>query len=103
MSHEEMGKRLNISRPAIHQRVSKLEQNNIIKGYSTEINWSKAGQVIKVLKYLPGSSERTELEAELSHLKSSFLDIPIIIGGREIRTGNKGQCIIPHDNKKVIG
>ncbi|MGB7605352.1 MAG: L-glutamate gamma-semialdehyde dehydrogenase [Lutisporaceae bacterium] len=66
---------------------------------SKELNFKNE----KVLKYLPGSSERTELETELSHLKSSFLDIPIIIGGREIRTGNKGQCIIPHDNKKVIG
>ncbi|MGB7605353.1 MAG: AsnC family transcriptional regulator [Lutisporaceae bacterium] len=52
MSHEEMGKRLNISRPAIHQRVSKLEQNNIIKGYSTEINWSKAGQVIRAIVFM---------------------------------------------------
>lgn len=52
MSHEEMSKRLNISRPAIHQRVSKLEQNNIIKGYSAEINWSKAGQVIRAFVFM---------------------------------------------------
>jgi len=44
MSHEEISKRLNLSRPAIHQRISKLEQNNIIKGYRTDINWSKMGQ-----------------------------------------------------------
>ena len=36
-------------------------------------------------------------------MKNDFVDIPIIIGGREIRTGNKGKCIIPHDNKRVIG
>ena len=42
MSHEEISKRLNLSRPAIHQRISKLEQNNIIKGYRTDINWSKS-------------------------------------------------------------
>lgn len=52
MSHEEMSKRLNISRPAIHQRVSKLEQNNIIKGYSAEINWGKAGQVIRAFVFM---------------------------------------------------
>lgn len=57
----------------------------------------------KILKYLPGSPERMELENELLHIKSSFIDIPVIIGGKEIRTGNKGQCIIPHDNKKIIG
>lgn len=57
----------------------------------------------KALEYLPGSLERTELEAELSLVKASFVDIPVIIGGKEIRTGNKGQCFIPHDNKKSIG
>lgn len=52
MSHEEIGKRLNISRPAIHQRVSKLEQNEIIRGYSTEINWSKVGQGIRAIVFI---------------------------------------------------
>jgi len=46
LTHEEIGKRLNMSRPAIHQRVSKLEQNNTIKSYNTEIDWSRAGQGI---------------------------------------------------------
>ncbi len=57
----------------------------------------------KILEYLPGSPERIELETELSRMKASYIDIPVIIGGKEIRTGNKGKCIIPHDNKKVIG
>lgn len=57
----------------------------------------------KVLKYLPENPERKSIEAELSRIKGSFIDIPIIIGGKEIRTGNKGQCIIPHDHSKVIG
>lgn len=66
---------------------------------SKELNFKNE----KILKYLPGSPERMELENELLHIKSSFIDIPVIIGGKEIRTGNKGQCIIPHDNKKIIG
>lgn len=52
LSHEEIGKRLNMSRPAIHQRVSKLEQSGAIKGYSTEINWSKAGQGISAFIFI---------------------------------------------------
>lgn len=52
MSHEEIGKRLNMSRPAIHQRVSKLEQNKTIKGYNTEIDWSKAGQSIRAIIFI---------------------------------------------------
>jgi Lrp/AsnC family leucine-responsive transcriptional regulator len=49
MTHEEISKRLNMSRPAIHQRISKLEQSGVIKGYSAEINWSKAGQGIRAI------------------------------------------------------
>lgn len=56
-----------------------------------------------VLKYLPESQERTELEAELHKIRNSYLDIPLIIGGKEIRTGNKGLCIIPHNHEKTIG
>lgn len=57
----------------------------------------------KVLSYKQGSPERKELEAELAKIKESLVEIPVIIGGKEIRTGNKGKCIIPHNNKKVIG
>ncbi len=69
--------------------------NSIIK----EMNFENE----PVLKYLPGSRERAELEMELDKIKKSYLEIPLIIGGKEIRTGRKGKCIIPHDHNKVIG
>ena len=56
-----------------------------------------------ILKYAAGSKERKDLQDEIERMKNDFVDIPIIIGGREIRTGNKGKCIIPHDNKREIG
>lgn len=43
MTHEEISKRLNMSRPAIHQRIVKLEQGGLIEGYRTKINWDKLG------------------------------------------------------------
>ncbi|SCZ05229.1 Lrp/AsnC family transcriptional regulator [Alkaliphilus peptidifermentans] len=52
MSHEEISKRLNMSRPAIHQRISKLEQREIIKGYSTVIDWTKVGQGIRGIVFI---------------------------------------------------
>lgn len=52
LSHEEIGKRLNMSRPAIHQRVSRLEQNKIIKSYNTEIDWSTTGQGISAFIFI---------------------------------------------------
>ncbi|MBV6716450.1 Lrp/AsnC family transcriptional regulator [Paenibacillus chitinolyticus] len=40
LSHEEISKCLHISRPAVHQRVAKLEKNGIIKGYRGIVDWS---------------------------------------------------------------
>jgi len=56
-----------------------------------------------VQEYAVGSRERAELKKTLKEMKEHMLDIPIVIGGQEIRTSNTGECTIPHDNKKVIG
>jgi len=52
--------------------------------------------------YRSGSSERIELKAMLSKMSSEQIEIPLIIGGKEIRTGNTGTCIMPHDHKHVL-
>ena len=55
-----------------------------------------------VKSYLKGSPERTALEAELERQSNIVVDIPIIIGGKEIRTGNTGTVVCPHDHKHVL-
>lgn len=55
-----------------------------------------------VKSYLPGSPERTALDAELKRQSSMVLDIPLIIGGKEIRTGNTGTVVMPHNHKHVL-
>jgi len=56
-----------------------------------------------VLSYAPGSGEKKALKAELRRLAGQQLDIPLIIGGEEVRTGNLGKCVCPHDHKHVLG
>ncbi len=56
-----------------------------------------------ILRYRPDSPERLELEQELARMSDSFVEIPLIIGGQEIRTGNMGKCVVPHDHQRVIG
>ena len=46
-----------------------------------------------VLSYEPGSIERRLLEEELSSQKNKVIDIPLIIGGKEIRTGKTGKTV----------
>ncbi len=56
-----------------------------------------------VLGYLPGSPERAELKAKVKELSAQTVDIPIIIDGKEVRTGNLGECRVPHDHKHLLG
>jgi len=55
-----------------------------------------------VQSYALGTPERKELKATLDELKGKEIEIPIIIGGQEIKTGNIQKCIIPHNHKHVL-
>jgi len=46
--------------------------------------------------YLKGSAERTEIEKEINFFSKTVIDIPLIIGGKEIRTGNTGKVVMPN-------
>ena len=52
--------------------------------------------------YAPGSPERAELKARLESMAAEKIDIPIIIGGREIRTGRTQRSVMPHDHGHVL-
>ncbi|CAN5562096.1 L-glutamate gamma-semialdehyde dehydrogenase [soil metagenome] len=52
--------------------------------------------------YAPGSPEREELKARLKTMAGERIDIPLVIGGREIRTGKTAQAVMPHDHRHVL-
>ncbi len=52
--------------------------------------------------YAPGSPERAELKERLKAMASERLDIPLVIGGREVRTGRTAHSVMPHDHKHVL-
>ncbi len=56
-----------------------------------------------VLSYAPGSKEKAELKAKLEEMKRNPVEIPCIIGGKEIRTGNIVEMRAPHDRSLVLG
>ena len=55
-----------------------------------------------VLSYLPGSSERKALRSQINEMKSSVLEIPLVIGGMKVKTGDLGQCTCPHNHQHVL-
>ena len=52
--------------------------------------------------YVPGSRERKALTTELDRLSAEIQDIPLIIGGKEIRTGKTGTVVMPHNHQHVL-
>ena len=56
-----------------------------------------------IKSYAPCTPERDDIKAKLQELRNQQIEIPIIIGGKEIRTGNMGKCILPHDHETVMG
>ena len=56
-----------------------------------------------VLQYEKGSKERELLEKELKRQSSNQVDIPLIIDGKEVRTGKTQKIIMPHDKNHILG
>ncbi|MBI4881561.1 MAG: L-glutamate gamma-semialdehyde dehydrogenase [Planctomycetes bacterium] len=55
-----------------------------------------------VKAYAPGSPERAELKAALRALRSEVIEIPLLIGGREVATGDLKDVVEPHDHRRVL-
>lgn len=55
-----------------------------------------------VLTYKPGSSEKLAVKQELKRLKGEVLEIPLLIGGREVRTNNIREIRIPHNHSHIL-
>ena len=56
-----------------------------------------------ILNYAPDSAERAQLKALLAQMKSEQIDVPMFIGGKEIRTGNKVTMHPPHETAHILG
>ncbi|HDY76245.1 MAG TPA: aldehyde dehydrogenase family protein, partial [Candidatus Marinimicrobia bacterium] len=56
-----------------------------------------------ILSYAPGSPEKAALKKRIEELKSQEIEVPLIIGGQEIKTGNMGEMRVPHNHQHILG
>ncbi|MEQ6119933.1 L-glutamate gamma-semialdehyde dehydrogenase [Reichenbachiella sp. MALMAid0571] len=56
-----------------------------------------------ILSYAPGSNEKANLKAQLQAYKAEETDIPMYIGGKEVRTNKKIRISPPHEHKHTLG
>ena len=53
--------------------------------------------------YAHGSPEKQELKDALKEMAGRQIEIPLVIDGKEVRTGQVGDCVMPHDHRHVLG
>jgi 1-pyrroline-5-carboxylate dehydrogenase len=56
-----------------------------------------------IKSYAPGSPERAELKARLQSMSNERVDMPLIIGGEEVHSGELVQSVMPHNHRHVLG
>ena len=55
-----------------------------------------------VRDYAPGSPERESVKRRLDEMRGERLDIPLVIGGEDVRTGKTREAVMPHDKDHVL-
>ena len=56
-----------------------------------------------IRSYAPGSLERASLKSRLATMAGDVIDIPMLIGGDEVRTGATAKSVMPHDHRHIVG
>ncbi|MTI29818.1 L-glutamate gamma-semialdehyde dehydrogenase [Xanthovirga aplysinae] len=56
-----------------------------------------------VLNYAPGSAERATLKAAIEEARGKKVDVPMYIGGEEVKTGDLKPLTPPHDHQHILG
>src|SRR5436309_14944364 len=55
-----------------------------------------------VLSYAPGTPERAELKRTLKELSGRQLEIPLVIGGKDVHPGRTVDVVMPHCHRHVL-
>ena len=55
-----------------------------------------------VRSYAPGTSERASLKARLKAMAAETIDIPLVIGGQDVQSGQTERSVMPHDHQHVL-
>jgi hypothetical protein len=55
-----------------------------------------------ILDYAPGAPERAALRRKLEELRGQRQELPLVIGGEDVRTGRMATAVVPHDHRHVL-
>src|ERR671935_2304588 len=55
-----------------------------------------------VRSYAPGTPERASLQLRVEQMRNERLEIPCVIGGKDVTTGTTREAVMPHDKDHVL-
>jgi 1-pyrroline-5-carboxylate dehydrogenase len=55
-----------------------------------------------IRSYAPGTLERAALKARLAQMAAEKIEIPLVIGGKDVRSGTPAPVVMPHDHRHVL-
>jgi len=55
-----------------------------------------------VRAYAPGSPEKASLKARIDTMENERIEVPLVIGGKNVSTGDMGQAVMPHEHRHVL-
>ncbi len=55
-----------------------------------------------VRDYAPGSPERASVQRRLEHMRNERPEVPLVIGGKDVTTGDTKPAVMPHDKEHVL-
>lgn len=70
-----------------------------------ESRWTLAkptNEMDRILSYAPGTPERDKLKQDLKTLEGQVAEIPLIINGKQVETGEIYQVRCPHDHRRLL-
>ena len=76
-----------------------------LPGFAMSLSISKVPTPVNepVKGYAPGSPERASLKARLVQMSAERIDMPLVINGKDVRTGKLAQSVMPHRHAHVLG
>src|SRR5262249_61174449 len=56
-----------------------------------------------IRSYAPGTAHRDALQARLAEMAAEQVEMPLVIGGKDVRDGRRMPAVMPHDTAHVLG
>lgn len=70
LTHEQIGREVHLSRPAVHERVRRLEETGVLRGYGAHVDWAAIGLPLTAFVWVRTSAPYAPVARDILGLSS---------------------------------